>query len=153
MHCVNSGLCLYSQPMEAKAKPYPFSILWSRMSSSQIRNPYQGYRGIICMFMYVYSKKKISRCNDSRERGARVAVMRERKQHTPLFKHKTRVSLMWCSYWAIAAVRKFKLMNRHVEKKKKYFVFCYSFIIVEYPLKYSNQRAIKKNERCSLIML
>lgn len=36
-----------------------------------------------------------------------------------------------------------KLMNRHIAKKK-YFVFFYSFIIVEYPLEYSNQRAVKK---------
>jgi len=36
-----------------------------------------------------------------------------------------------------------KLMDRHIAKEK-YFVFFYSFIIVEYPLEYSNQRAVKK---------
>lgn len=45
-----------------------------------------------------------------------------------------------------------KLMNRHIAKKK-YFVFFYPFIIVECPLEYSNQRAVKKNERCNLSML
>lgn len=74
------------------------------------------------MYMYVvYSKKMISRCNDSRE-GAHVEMMREMAWQASLFKTKEETAIFALLMFILShrhpPSEVIKLMNRHIAKKR-----------------------------------